>query len=188
MLASLLEARLSFASTAKANLQKLVERLESSVSVIPPHISHAKRDQELGQSEKEDSDAGDPTELFHRDVGVQTSLPESPVEAPESLSAKPETQQKQKLDNTKTNLSALVESSTSEGQDMEELTTSLNMLREYCDDLAYVPPSTWNYYGAARNQGANGKNENEIDRLKKGIRSVKGVFLSARAFPAANGG
>ena len=87
MVQSLTEARISLHDSAKQDLEKLVDKLESIVSEIPAaakknqlvHTGGAGRD---GEEDNDDAKSSyeDPAELFHRDIGVQTSLPSSPVD------------------------------------------------------------------------------------------------------------
>ncbi|KAI5308943.1 hypothetical protein KEM55_004462 [Ascosphaera atra] len=75
MVNSLAEARLDFASNAKKNLGEFNSKLEDLVSEIPAGAMPLKRIVSRAGSTA-GSDAGDeyddPTELFHRDMGVQT--------------------------------------------------------------------------------------------------------------------
>lgn len=54
-------------------------------------------------------------------------------------------------------------------------------MREYCDELAYVQPATT--YGFSGGVGRAEEKDDEISKVKAGIRGVKGVLLSARSFP-----
>ena len=74
MLASLTSSRISLAETTSENLQKLISKLEGVVSEIP----HGKSGQMEADREADEESDEDPTEMFHRDIGVQTSLPDSP--------------------------------------------------------------------------------------------------------------
>ncbi|EPE07747.1 peroxin 14 17 [Ophiostoma piceae UAMH 11346] len=88
MVDALTEARTELHETAGSNLAALTEKLESIVSVVPPSLSAAAADKKEDVNEVEIDDASsassydDPTEVFHRDIGVQTSLPPSPVLPP----------------------------------------------------------------------------------------------------------
>ena len=188
MLASLTTSRLSLAETTSENLQKLISKLEGVVSEIPAG-KNVKTEVE-GEDEEESDE--DPTEMFHRDIGVQTSLPATP-----SLSrpASPGPQltllddQTARLTSLNASISGLVEDSTVEGHETNDLSTTISILREYLDGLAFVPPS----YGYGTSYGAlgggNSKDlDDEIGRVKASIRGVKGVLLSARSFPGGGGG
>lgn len=58
----------------------------------------------------------------------------------------------------------------------------MGVLREYLDGMAFVPPSYNFGYGGTNGVGKK-EEEDEISRVKLGIRGVKGVLLSARSFP-----
>ncbi|KAK0117443.1 hypothetical protein ONS96_013274 [Cadophora gregata f. sp. sojae] len=178
MLASLTEARLSFASTSKTNLDKLISQLEGVVSEVPTNT----RNKGTGEADDESESDEDPTELFHRDIGIQTSpfisRPSSPVDT------SPVNGHTLRLESLKATLDGLVEDSSSEGAETAELEGTMGILREYLDELAFVQPSYSygvNGYGGG---GRTGKDDDdEIGKVKKEIRGVKGVLLSARSFP-----
>ncbi|KAF7866917.1 hypothetical protein EAF04_005758 [Stromatinia cepivora] len=194
MLNTLTESRRSLSSATLNNLQKLIHKLENSVSEIPPTY-HYRRS---FQSDYLDSDASsvtsDPTELFHRDIGVQTSLPSSPMQTPSSPSlishANTATTttaiQASRLTNLQSTLSSLLEDSTYESSTNEELETRMTMLKEYLQGLVF--PTPFNYrsgsYLDGRDRNGNDKEgEDEFAKVKREIRGVKGVLLSARSFP-----
>lgn len=129
--------------------------------------------------EEEESEDEDPTEMFHRDIGVQTSLPSTPRPSTPSLPSALD-EQSTRLTSLTSNLQSLIEAGTSEGQDEAYLSTTVGVLREYLDGLAYVVPSYG--YGAGGYTGG-GREDDEISRVKSSIRGVKGVLLSARSFP-----
>jgi hypothetical protein len=180
MLATLTASRLSLAETSKTNLAKLITKLESVVSEIPATHHHHKNGME---QDEEESDDEDPSELFHRDIGVQTSPPHSRPSSPSLLQTPYSALEDQtsRLQSLKSSLGKLVEDSTSEGHDVTELESTIEVLREYLDGLAYVMPS-YGFGGVGAYTGATEKDD-EIARVKAGIRGVKGVLLSARSFP-----
>jgi hypothetical protein len=183
MLASLTTSRISLAKTASGNLQKLINKLESVVSEVPLPKNGK---MEVEREEDEESDE-DPTEMFHRDIGVQTSLPASPsLSRPASPGpqATPLDDQTARLTSLHTSISGLTEGSTAEGHEVNDLSTTIGDLREYLDGLAYVAP-TFGYgsgYGVLGGSSAKDQDD-EIGRVKASIRGVKGVLLSARSFP-----
>lgn len=177
MVGSLTESRLELAQISKNKLDQLITKLESVVSEIPsgPIPLHSAEGEDGEESDE------DPTELFHRDIGVQTSPPSS-----RPLSPSPETpdsilgSQTSRLSKLKESLQGLVDNSTSEGHDVTELGGTIGVLREYLDGMAYVAP-TYNYGGYGN--PTTKEQDDEISRVKASIRSVKGVLLSARSFP-----
>lgn len=186
MLASLSSSRLSLAETTTANLQKLINKLEGIVSEIPPAKNQVI---DVDKGGDEDSDE-DPTEMFHRDIGIQTSLPVTPSLS-RPASPAPETThlsgQTARLTSLNTLIAGLVEDSTSEAHDSDDLSTTINILREYLDGLAYVAISYGygNSYGGILGNSNAKDRDDEIGRVKASIRGVKGVLLSARSFPGA---
>lgn len=179
MIASLTEARLSFASTSKTNLDKLITQLEGLVSEVPANM----KNRGIGEKEDESESDEDPTEMFHRDIGIQTSpfisRPSSPVDT------SPLTGHTARLESLKSTLEGLVEDSTSEAGETSELESTMGILREYLDSLAFVQPSYSYGVGGYGGAGRSGKDEDdEIGKVKKEIRGVKGVLLSARSFPS----
>ena len=88
MVDALTEARSELHETAGSNLAVLTAKLERIVSVVPPSLSLAAAEKREDVDEVAIDDASsassydDPTEVFHRDIGVQTSLPSSPALAP----------------------------------------------------------------------------------------------------------
>lgn len=191
MVDKLTEARVDFHQNANKNLSQLVEKLEHTVSEIPAsyHTSSKGRPTESDKDE-DDSNYDDPTELFHRDIGVQTSPPASPVVPPPrtSLSYKPtptETIQHQadRLSRMSVSIRTLTTDMISQAEDLAETN---NVLDKFTGDLHALtyPPEAFgmgnNYlYGTTRNEP-----DDEIKRAKMNIRSVKGVLLSTRSFPA----
>lgn len=170
MVESLTTARLDFASTTSENLQKLLAKLESMVSVVP--------EKKIERTEEEEED-DDPSELFHRDIGIQTSPPRSRSSSPPPS---PIAAQESRLSVLTTHLSELRDDSTSEGQNTSDLESTVSILREYLDGMAYVAPSYNFGYGGSSGVGKK-EEDDEISRVKAGIRGVKGVLLSARSFP-----
>lgn len=200
MVDTLTEARVDFHENANKNLSQLVEKLEHSVSEIPvTYHTSSKTNKPADTSDKDDdaSSYDDPTELFHRDVGVQTSPPASPTQLPynyynnnsnNSPSQKltsAETTQYQADRLARISLAArnLATEMISQAEDFIE---TKNVLDKFSGDLHALtyPPESFgigsNYmYGTTRNEP-----DDEIKKAKMNIRSVKGVLLSTRSFPA----
>lgn len=187
MLAALTESRLSLASTTSSNLTTLISKLESVVSEIPPRKPHPDALAHLNSPHDDDESVEDPTEMFHRDVGVQTSPPASPRSSSRARSD-PSTEHESRLKSLSSRISSLVEDSASEGQGASDLTTTVAVLREYLDGLAYVTPTYGYGVGGYGGLGQSGKEDDEIGRVKASIRGVKGVLLSTRSFPGGSRG
>lgn len=176
MVASLTESRHELAETSKNKLNEFITRLEGVVSEIP--TGNAPITPAAGEDGEESDE--DPTELFHRDIGVQTSPPISRSSSPAPEKDSIVGTQTSRLTELKESLQGLVDDSMSEGHDVTELEGTIGVLREYLDGMAYAPP-TYNYSGYGSNNTK--EQDDEISRVKASIRGVKGVLLSARSFP-----
>ncbi|KAG9248975.1 peroxisomal membrane anchor protein conserved region-domain-containing protein [Calycina marina] len=175
MISQLTASRLSLFSGASENLQKLIEKLEPLVSEIPQGWKTMEEDEE--------SEDEDPTEMFHRDIGIQTSPPHTRSTSPVRLTPAPTLEHTNRLNGLSKSLTEALENSSDEGKECTDLSTSISVLREYLDGLAYVAPS-FTYGAGGYNYGGNAfTNDDEISRAKANIRAVKGVLLSTRNFP-----
>lgn len=209
MLANLTSARHELATTAQENLQKLNEKLEQNVSVIPAHLDARKTTDEEGEY-KDDSDSitSDPTELFHRDIGTQTTpdvspshetmaKKENPLEAP----VEAVTRHKNRLDSIQSQLKDIAELEKDSTTVDDSMRARLTDLHHYLDGLIYSAPvytaagGSYGLYSGNISSGTDSsstgvrKAEDEaIASFKAEIRGVKGALLSARNFPASRGG
>ncbi|RPB01000.1 hypothetical protein L873DRAFT_1678386 [Choiromyces venosus 120613-1] len=214
MYSALTDARLDLSSTALKNLTELNTRLRELVpSTRIPHPSttankrHSKNyypsppspsSSADGENDDDDnSSTSDPSELFHVDATTQTS----PSLDYHPTSSSPETAMEDltpdgKLEHLSTQLHALVESH-SDGMD-NELTFALEDLRSYLESLTYdwssssIFTSPYEYAsigksgaGGGGTGGADGKKDDPVARVKAEIRSVKGVLLNTKNFPAS---
>lgn len=208
MVESLTEARIDFHSAANTNLTRLVDSLEGVVSTLPEgYHSKGVDGSRRGASEKyadHDDDASDsssyedPSELFHRDVGVQTSPPPSSPRFPYSVAnhsnnnsssstankPDPIEHHADRLSRLSFHARSLATDIVRQTEDMGETKNVLDSLSSDLHTLTYPPESfgvgSSYLYGTASNKGP----EDEIQRVKTNIRSVKGVLLSTRSFPA----
>ncbi|KAF7563100.1 hypothetical protein G7046_g1039 [Stylonectria norvegica] len=176
------EARLDFHATTAAKLDALVTKLESTVSEVPA----AKKLAALGDDE---SDVDDPSEMFHRDMGTQTSLPLSvaPTMGKDAGGDATAAQQKH-VDGVvmlSKVLSGFKDDLRQQTEDMEDIKTLLDVLRDDVDGLTYGGQSEflagYDMYGRSRNA----EPEDEIRKVRDNIRRVKGVLLSTRNFPSS---
>lgn len=212
MLATLTDARHDLFTTASENLKQLNEKLESSVSEIPAQLNASKPSATEDVDDDNDSVTSDPTELFHRDMGTQTS--------PSVTSTSLETALKESQDGESkadTPVRAVtghmsrieaIQKQLNEVNDVEResntlddsMRSSLTDLHHYLDGLIYAAPvytAGSASYGVFASGTPNGsglstgvrKSEDEaIANFKAEIRGVKGALLSARNFPASRGG
>lgn len=195
MTAALTDARHDFASHSLSKVYELNARLEKVVSRIPDR-SHVLTDDDTDDSE---SVASDPTELFHRDMGTQTdssvgtrATPPRTVRLEEP--AMP-AEHAEKLRSVRAQLTEILDAAQSTDSVMKERQESVSRLRHYLDSMSYgsVGANVWSAGGSGFGWGADEdhhdpnkeKKEDVIDALKKEIRGVKGVLLSAKRFPAA---
>ncbi|KAJ5776189.1 uncharacterized protein N7511_001200 [Penicillium nucicola] len=211
MLASLTSARHELAATAGDNLQKLNEKLEKTVSVIPPQLTARKVSPYSDEEEANDTDsiASDPTELFHRDVATQTSpettvVPTSadPINSADSTLATPTTAVNNhisRIESITSQLRGIIDSENDASTLDDKMRTGLSDLHHYCDGLIYSAPaystgSTYGVWNASHTSGSDSNSglrkaeEDAISSFRADIRGVKGALLSARNFPASRGG
>ncbi|MCJ1283449.1 hypothetical protein MMC26_002778 [Xylographa opegraphella] len=193
MLNSLNVARHSIFDTTSTNLENLNQKLESVVSMIPVSASKPKHgDFGLGSDFDVDdleSDVSDPTEMFYRDTGTQTSPPISRSYSSASLtdsnpsSIAPLSTQIMELKSLNTNLLSVLSSNTSAVEEDEATLSCIRDTREYLVKMTYgrEPGSIG---GDAQKPSA----DDEISRVSAEIRSVKGVLLSAKNFPGTSTG
>lgn len=186
---TLTAARHDFLEHSAAHIDELNSRLEKSVSNLPTDTKHASKLQEL-EAPPSPTDS-DPTELFHRDVGTQTTPElERPSYGPSTPSTESDdsiTHQESRLRSIKSHITDLQSSSETHELANSDLTTKLNDLTSYLEQMSYREPSYKYWYGSETNSsgGTTKSGEDEIDKVKAEIRSVKGVLLSARNFPGA---
>ncbi|KAK1968996.1 hypothetical protein LY78DRAFT_630699 [Colletotrichum sublineola] len=193
MVENLTEARCDLHDTTSKNLAKIIERLESTVSEVPA----AKATVGNGEAYKDDassSSADDPTEMFHRDIGTQTSIPSTPRVGEPGLGTTGTTTehrnrsasdwQADKLARLKSSADLLKTTVVSDAEDLADLKSRMDVLKDDLVQLAYPSPQDYgNYslYGGPRKN----EPEDEIKKARDNIRRVKGVLLSTRNFPAS---
>lgn len=192
MLQTLTEARHSLADGTLEDMEKLNEKLEGMVSHVPYiAISAVKR-----AHEKEDdleSVDSDPTELFHRDIATQTTpnLSRSPSNV--SLSRHtldPTIAQSERLSGLSYSLRSLVQSLDHTNDNEKHLQDTVKDFQQKIDymDSSYSMLkndfySSTSIYSSASNDAKKATRENEAQKFKQEIRSLKGAFLSSRNFP-----
>lgn len=180
MVDTLNESRSDYYDHLSTHLSKLVEKLEGMVSEVPykngkPLKSEAESD--------DNSSYDDPTEMFHRDIGTQTS-PQQSLFAPEA-EEKPIDRQARQLARLTASLKELSDTYTKQAESTADLHAVLREVRDEADKLAY--PNTSDYYSSYGGYGLGRSSEpqDEVKKTKDAIRSVKGIFLSSRMFPTA---
>ncbi|KAI9898098.1 hypothetical protein N3K66_006458 [Trichothecium roseum] len=186
MLENLTEARQELVATASDKLDALVGKLESTVSHVP--AATPKRAHPAAAAEQEEegySDAEDPSEMFHRDVGTQVT---SPILAPGD-GREPEepdyVRQAARLRDLNARLKDLNGDILSQSEDIGDVKALVDVLRDDLDGLTYR--SMGGDYLGGLNGGFSGRKEpnDEIRKARDNIRRIKGVLLSSRSFPAS---
>lgn len=177
------ESRCDFASHTQEQLKELNQRLRKAVSVDP-----ASKVKPLEDAADDVSEAdSDPTELYHRDYGTQTTpnLSRRP-----SASADPHptvTAQENRLKIIKSHLQELQTTNSSQSTSRDAVRTKVSDLTTYLTEMDYQNqyyPGTGRYGSTFGWSNGNQEFKNDqIEALKNDIRAVKGVFLSARNFP-----
>lgn len=186
---NLAESRHDFASHTQEQLKELNERLGKAVSVDPAIKSKAKITDIVDDISEADSD---PTELYHRDYGTQTTPTLSRRNSTtSSTDTEPTiTAHENRLKIIKSHLQELEANRTNDSTSRDSLKTKVSDLSSYLSEMSYQSQYFSNIggmYGGSSSYGLpggkDGKND-QIELLKAEIRAVKGVFLSARNFPA----
>lgn len=184
MVDTLSDSRHDFLSHSQTKVDEMNERLEKLVSKLPEPKKETSE-----QDDEEESVTSDPTELYHRDMGTQTSpLPSrrsSLPGAPEQK--KPVDYQTGALEIMRSHLTELADGAEQAEEGSKERQDKMNKLRHYLDGLIYGGP-TLNAWQTSEDAITmkNGASDDAIEELKKEIRGVKGVLLSAKRFPAVS--
>ncbi|KAL0260491.1 hypothetical protein SLS55_004180 [Diplodia seriata] len=196
MAEELVGARAEFAVNTKSNIEKFNEKLEGMVSTVPKLGSNGKPlapEQDKDAVSDVDSDE-DPTELYHRDFGTQTSpnhsrrasVASSAGDSDKSPATSVEAQSAH-LDKLTAELRGFAYMTRGNSVQDEAVQTQLGDLKNYLNEMAFSSP----YYGSdiyGTRYGSSWRKSGEddaIEAFKADIRSVKGVFLSSRNFPSS---
>ncbi|KAI9688276.1 MAG: hypothetical protein M1820_010304 [Bogoriella megaspora] len=194
MTANLTEARHDFATHTQTHVQELNSQMSKIVSTVPTGPKTQPQDSADNYSEISGADS-DPTELYHRDFGTQTSpnlsRRESMAEVNHASDASEpgavaESHQR-RLEIMRSHISELLDDGTREDSTVEDGKMRVKELSQYLDSLTYptLDYANYNYDGMySVGQASNKKKDDAIEAVKKEIRSVKGVLLSARNFPS----
>ncbi|KAI9155336.1 hypothetical protein HJFPF1_07918 [Paramyrothecium foliicola] len=182
MVENLTAARVELHGTASSKLDDLVTKLEQTVSEIPP----SRKPVDAALLADSASDIDDPAEMFHRDVGTQTSLPSSPPPpTAREASASAAQHQVDRLVSLARSLSALKDDYRTQSEELEDIKTLVDVFRDDLDTMTYGGQTDFvGGYDVYSRQRRN-EPEDEIKRVRDNIRRVKGVLLSTRNFPAS---
>lgn len=180
MVESLTDARADLHETTFKKLASLVTKLESTVSVVPSPKGY-------GVATPDDSEAAeDPAEMFHRDMGTQTSFPATPITATPSKVVESESmRQAETLARLTKSLSGLTDGFRSQSQELGDIKTLMDVFRDELDTMTYGGHGDfvggYDIYGKSKRA----EPEDEIRKVRDNIRRVKGVLLSTRSFPTS---
>ncbi|KAI0019832.1 peroxisomal membrane anchor protein conserved region-domain-containing protein [Xylariomycetidae sp. FL0641] len=197
MVDSLNESRSDYYEHVNEKLGTLVEKLEGAVSEVPykngKPLPRTRGSDETPYVDDLESTYSDPTELFHRDIGTQTSPDDMPAssgtQTGSGSSAKGEKSvidaQAERLGRISASLRELQLQKAQKADETADLTTLLRGVRDEVDNIAYPPPMDFaSIHGGGLGYGRSAEPDDEVRKTKDAIRSVKGLFLSARSFPA----
>ncbi|QIW97133.1 hypothetical protein AMS68_002651 [Peltaster fructicola] len=190
MAAALTDSRHDLAMHSLYKVDDFNSRLEKLVSQIPKNPN--------SKDDETDSLAAEPTELFSRDQGTQTAeviaQSDAQIHKVTILDPVAATKQAEKLQSIQKHLEEVLAGAEKESKAVEEREGNVRKLRHYLDSLSYGGSSVniWSNVGGRfgweqnvnEQQKEKEKREDAIEDLKKEIRGVKGVLLSAKRFPA----
>ncbi|KAI5923797.1 hypothetical protein F4810DRAFT_667483 [Camillea tinctor] len=184
MVEHLNDSRSDYYAHVNEKLGQLVEKLEGAVSEVPYKnklLVKVRTEEDIDRDDE--STFSDPIELFHRDIGTQTSPPPSTIASLSSdANKKPVDAQADRLARLRLSLRELNLIYTRRAENTANLGASLREVREEVDKLTEPPePDFKTVYGYPRSAEPN----DEVKKTKDAIRSVKGMFLSSRSFPTA---
>lgn len=184
MTENLADARHDFATHTQEQLVEFNKQLSQSVSVDPATKAKAKATDVADDVSEADSD---PTELYHRDYGTQTTpeLSRRPSAAGADDPHPTVTAHENRLKIIKSHLQELETTKSNHTTSQDSLRTKVSDLTSYLSEMSYQNQYYSNgLYGSSFGVPTpkDGKHD-QIEVLKVGIRAVKGVFLSARNFP-----
>ncbi|KAF2005193.1 DUF726-domain-containing protein, partial [Amniculicola lignicola CBS 123094] len=185
MAQTLTDSRHEFASYTQEQLEELNKRLGEAVSIDP-----AKNKSVMDVLDDISEADSDPTELFHRDFGTQTtpSLSRRPsVTSVAEVDSSMVTAHDNRLKIIASHLKELEATRSNDGASTDSLRTKISDLTTYLSEMSYQN----SYYSGMGSYASNyglpkskdGK-EDYMETFKADIRAVKGVLLSARNFPA----
>ncbi|KAL7624492.1 hypothetical protein AAE478_006057 [Parahypoxylon ruwenzoriense] len=187
MIDTLNDARADYYTHVSEKLGGLVEKLEDVVSEVPYKNGkplRSRQDEEGVYSDNE-STFSDPTELFHRDIGTQTSplmLAEDAVSPSRGAKSESVDSQVRRLAALRASLRELNDMHIRRAENSADLNSLLRDIRDDVDKLGAPPMMDFSsIYGLG--YGRSDDPDDEVKKTKDAIRGVKGMFLSARSFP-----
>jgi hypothetical protein len=195
MEAALTQSRHDLLTHTTEQLEDLNSRMTNMVSTVPQSGSLPLKSGNEHRHADNDSDTtsdSDPTELFHRDFGTQTSpaLSRRASSSEDSSSDTPTdvtTGHESRLKIMASHLKDLETSGEPNLRTEDDMAKQLSSLTSYLNEMSFSSPYYRygsNYSWSTPTAGATASSkDDEIEKLKTEIRSVKGVLLSTRNFP-----
>jgi hypothetical protein len=183
---ALSESRHDLFVHASSKIEDLNTRLGGMITKIPASKTNDKLPADADNLSVS-SDDSDPTELFHRDIGVQTSPQQSrrgsQSSAADSLDtpADPITTHENRLKSLSMHIRDLKQSRAINTGTEQDVRAELTSFSAYLNDLLY--PSPYYGYRGSTPSWSRTTPQDEFDRFKAEIRSTKGALLSTRNFP-----
>ncbi|KAL8409485.1 hypothetical protein RB594_007790 [Gaeumannomyces avenae] len=186
MVSSLTDARAELQEQASRGLDSLVSKLEEMVSEIPAATTVTATQQQQQQQPGDDaaSSCGDPTEVFHRDIGVQTATPPL-TPAPRQDAADVVAAQALRVSGLAASLREVNTGIAAQSEGYDAIKAALDVFKDDLDHMSRPYPAQfgagYTLYGSAGRR----EPDDEVKAVKENIRRVKGVLLSSRSFPVA---
>ncbi|KAI1780640.1 peroxisomal membrane anchor protein conserved region-domain-containing protein [Hypoxylon cercidicola] len=189
MVENLNESRTDYYSHVNERLGQLVEKLEGVVSEVPyKNGKPLKSKYEESVCEDDESTFSDPTELFHRDIGTQTSPVMLAEDRPSSRNTsgqgdKPVDAQVRRLAALRASVRELNDMHIRRADGSAEMNARLREIRDEVDKLGAPAMVDFSSGYSGLGYGRSSEPDDEVKKAKDAIRSVKGMFLSTRSFP-----
>ncbi|KAI1213607.1 peroxisomal membrane anchor protein conserved region-domain-containing protein [Annulohypoxylon truncatum] len=187
MVDSLNDARADYYGHINEKLEQLVEQLEDVVSEVPYKNGKLVLKSKQNEDAYADNESicSDPTELFHRDFGTQTSpkmLAQDSAGTPQV--DKPIDAQARRLAALKASLREVNDMHVRHAEDSADLNALLREIRDEVDKVGAPPMTDFATIHGGMGYGRSSDPDDEVKKTRDAIRSVKGMFLSSRSFPA----
>lgn len=191
MVEKLTSARIDLHETTAKKLETILTQLESTVSVVPSYNNNKSSGTNAAAAASETTDVEDPSEMFHRDVGTQTSFPNTPLtssSSSSSLQGKTEAQSKLQADRLSKfakSLSGLTDDFKKQSSESQDIKVLLDVFRDDLDSMTYSHHAELFGGFDTNKRRKKADSEDEIRKVRDNIRRIKGVLLSARTFPTS---
>ncbi|KAI0131135.1 peroxisomal membrane anchor protein conserved region-domain-containing protein [Daldinia grandis] len=187
MIGSLNDARADYYAHVSEKLEQLVEKLEDTASEVPYHNGKLLKSRlDEGSYADDESTFSDPTELFHRDIGTQTSpvmMNQEFGSSASSLADKPIDSQARRLTALRASLREINDMHVRHAESAADLNSLLREVRDEVDKIGLPPMMDFSSIHGGLGYGRSTEPVDEVKKTKDAIRSVKGIFLSSRSFP-----